>query len=239
MGISHHPLTEIRLFVTADHPCGYLPGRTARNLVADPQTIDQGAYNQLARVGFRRSGDHVYRPHCPGCRACLSLRIAAWAFVPNRSQRRILKANADVAVKPEEPLFRADHYRLFERYLKARHRHGGMDDTSPHSYLSFINARWSSTALYEFRTPERLLAVAVTDHFDDGLSAVYTFFEPDTQRRSLGSYAILWQIQEARRRGLPWVYLGYWIRQCEKMNYKANYRPCEIFDGQRWRRLEA
>ena len=234
MNVRLDPLSVLRLFLTTEHSCSYLPGRRARHLVADPLAVDNSLYSHLITLGFRRSGDHVYRPQCAGCKACLSLRIPVPTFKPNRSQRRIWNKNQDLQVHWLEPCLHAEHYRLFARYLEARHPNGGMDDSSPESYLSFITTGWSDTCLCEFRQDSRLLAVAVTDRVDDGLSAVYTFFDPAVTARSLGTYAILWQIAEARRRGLEWVYLGYWVQECRKMAYKANFRPCQLFIGGKW-----
>ena len=227
-------LSALRLFVTVEHDCNYLSGRSARNLVADPDMTDQHKYSQLAKLGFRRSGDHVYRPHCPSCSACQSLRIPVSRFRPDRSQLRTRKRNQDLLVQELNCQFKREHFQLFQRYLRSRHRNGGMDDTDPDHYLSFIASSWSITRLYEFRQERRLMAVAVVDYLDDGLSAVYTFFDPQEAVRGLGTYTILWQIDKAARLGLDWVYLGYWIRDCAKMTYKSNFRPHEIFIQGRW-----
>lgn len=225
---------HLRLFMTAEHPCGYLPGRRARNVVADPDVMEHSLYSQLVNLGFRRSGDHVYRPNCAGCAECRSLRIPVAAFQPNRSQQRTWRKNQELTVRRSAPVFEEDHYHLFNRYLQARHPHGGMDETALESYLSLLGPDWSGASLYEMRLAGRLLAVAVVDRLPQGLSAVYSFFEPEAAARSLGIYAILLQIAEARRLGLPWVYLGYWVRDCRKMAYKANFQPCEVFLGQDW-----
>lgn len=227
-------LRSLRLLLSAEHNCSYLPGRPARHLVADPLVVNNQVYSQLATLGFRRSGDHVYRPHCRGCKACLSLRIPVRAFRSNRSQRRTWNRNRDLQVRCLKPVFDFEHYQLFSRYLQARHPGGGMDDSSPESYLSFITAGWSDTLLYEFRRGGRLLAVAIVDRLDNGLSAVYTFFDPTETARGLGTYAILWQLADARRQELEWVYLGYWVQECHKMAYKANFRPHQVFVGGGW-----
>ena len=229
-----HLTRQMRLFITTDYPCSYLQGRQARNLVADPEAVDQLTFEQLMLMGFRRSGEHVYRPHCQGCRECLSLRIPVEQFQPNRSQRRLWQRNQDLQVKLMSPGFRLEHYRLFERYVHSRHPHGGMDNTNPDSYLSFISSHWSDTWLWEFSDAEGLRAVAVVDHLKEGLSAVYTFFDPDLPAWSLGNYAILRQIEHAKQHAMRWVYLGYWIQNCQKMNYKAYFKPHEVFYDGEW-----
>lgn len=227
-------LYDLRMFLTTDYPCSYLPGRQARNLVADPTVTDNRLYTRLAELGFRRSGDHVYRPHCRGCTACRSLRIPVDRFQPNRSQRRIWNRNQDLQVQVIDAEFKEEHFQLFARYLGARHIGGGMDPANSESYWSFITSRWSPTGLGEFRDHRKLMAVAVMDRLDNGLSAVYTFFDPLETTRGLGTFAILWQIAEARRLELKWVYLGYWIEQCAKMAYKTRFKPHEIFVAERW-----
>lgn len=230
------PLDQVRLFMTTEYPCSYLPGRLARNLVADPAIVDQSIYSELAGLGFRRSGDHIYRPHCEDCHSCLSLRIPVQHFHPNRSQLRAWRKNQDLSVHWQPAEFDLEHYQLFERYVKTRHAQGGMDDTSPENYFSFVSAYWSDTWLCEFRERDhnRLLAVAVVDRFKDGLSAVYTFFDPSQYRRSLGTHAIQQLIHEAQNKRLSWVYLGYWIENCDKMAYKANFHPHQVFQAGCW-----
>ncbi|MBL8259788.1 MAG: arginyltransferase [Candidatus Competibacteraceae bacterium] len=227
-------LYDLQMFLTTDYPCSYLPGRQARNLVADPGATDGRLYTQLAELGFRRSGDHVYRPHCRGCMACRSLRIPVERFRPNRAQRRIWNRNRDLTVRVIDAEFKQEHFELFGRYLKTRHASGGMDPDNPENYWSFITSRWSPTGLGEFRRDRALVAVAVMDRLDNGLSAVYTFFDPEEKARGLGTYAILWQVAEARRLGLQWLYLGYWVEQCDKMAYKTRFKPHEIFVAERW-----
>ena len=227
-------LYDLRMFLTTEYSCSYLPNRRARNLVADPTVTDDRLYSRLAALGFRRSGDHVYRPHCRGCVACRSLRIPVERFRPNRGQRRIWARNQDLQVRTLEAEFQDEHFELFARYIRARHAGGGMDPASPENYWAFVTSRWCPTWLCEFRRDQELLAVAVVDHLDDGLSAVYTFFDPLQEKRSPGAHAILWQIAEARRLGLHWVYLGYWVKHCDKMAYKSRFLPHEIFVAERW-----
>ncbi|MCC6136276.1 MAG: arginyltransferase [Candidatus Contendobacter sp.] len=228
-------LYDLRMFLTTDYRCSYLPGRLARNLVADPAVTDQYLYTQLADLGFRRSGEHVYRPHCRGCSACRSLRIPVHQFQPNRSQRRIWARNQDLQIETLGAEFKDEHFELFSRYIAARHCGGGMDPANSDNYWSFITSRWCPTWLWEFRRDRDLLAVAVVDRLDNGLSAVYTFFDPLENARGLGAFAIQWQIAEAQRLGLDWVYLGYWVERCDKMNYKSGFTPHEIFIAERWR----
>lgn len=234
MNYPRDALYDLRMFLTTDYPCSYLPGHQARNLVADPTVTDLSLYSRLAELGFRRSGDHVYRPHCRTCAACRSLRIPAHRFTPNRSQRRIWKRNQDLQVQVVEATFKEEHFNLFARYLGVRHTGGGMDPANPENYWSFITSRWNPTGLAEFRCEEALLAVAVTDHLANGLSAVYTFFDPTQEERGLGTFAILWQITEVKRLGLQWLYLGYWVEHCHKMAYKSRFKPHEIFITERW-----
>ncbi|MBL8251427.1 MAG: arginyltransferase [Candidatus Competibacter sp.] len=234
MNNPQNSLYDLQMFLTTDYPCSYLPGRQARNLVADPAATDGRLYTQLAELGFRRSGDHVYRPHCRGCMACRSLRIPVGRFQPNRAQRRIWSRNRDLTVQVIDAEFKQEHFELFGRYLRIRHASGGMDPDNPESYWSFIASRWSPTGLGEFRRGRKLVAVAVMDRLENGLSAVYTFFDPEEKARGLGTYAILWQIAEARRLGLQWLYLGYWVEQCDKMSYKTRFKPHEIFVAERW-----
>lgn len=231
-------LAQLRLFVTPGSSCSYLPGRQARNLVADPQRTDQGLYDQLIGLGFRRSGEHLYRPRCGTCSACQSLRIPAVGFTPRRSQSRCRKKNADLRTTWRPAYYDPRHYELFERYVTTRHAGGGMDDPSPGNYREFLLSSWAQVYLCELYSEryQRLLAVSVVDQLADGLSAVYTFFDPDPdcRARGLGTYAILALLDETARLGLDWLYLGYWIENCDKMRYKAEFRPHQTFTGRQW-----
>lgn len=217
------------------HPCDYLPGERAQMLFLPPDTdlaIDQ--YSTLIAKGFRRSGRLVYRPHCPGCQACIPVRVPAARFQPNRSQRRCWRKNRDLTVIARPAEFRQEHYQLYLRYLKARHADGSMAASSPQDYVNFLLCDWCDTLFYEFRHQDTLLAVAVVDLLNNALSAVYTFFDPDQSKRGLGTYAILWEIATVQRMNLQWLYLGYWIAQCGKMAYKNWFRPLEYFCDNRW-----
>ena len=225
----HSSLEALRMFLSVDYQCSYLAERLSCNIVADPIATDNHLYTQLAGFGFRRSGETIYRPHCVGCVACRSLRIPAALFQANRIQRRIWERNQDLQLRIIPAAFYREHFELFARYIKLRHAGGGMDPATPDSYWSFINSGWCNTVLYELRLQRDLIAVAVVDKLGDGLSAVYTFFDPDQAPRSLGTYAILLEIVEAQRSGLKWVYLGYWVDNCAKMSYKRNFKPHQIF----------
>jgi arginine-tRNA-protein transferase len=184
--------------------------------------------------GFRRSGEYVYRPHCVGCNACIPARVPVAQFKPRRVQRRTWKQNADVRVVRRPADYDLEHFALYRRYIAQRHPGGGMDSADPGQYLEFLTSSWCDTAFYEFRADSRLLAVAVVDHLWQGLSAVYTFFDPEEEARSLGTYAVLWEIEEARRRGLAFLYLGYWIKECPKMRYKGTFRPLQVYRDGCW-----
>jgi len=232
-----HPSTTgtIKLYATAPHPCSYLAGRQATTLFVDPfYPLDTGVYSYLSRLGFRRSGAHVYRPECAGCQACIPARIPVRRFRPDRGQRRVWNRNRDLSVRCLRGVHPARHYALYERYICSRHRDGDMYPPDREQYESFLGCEWSDTWSYEFSLEGRLVAVAVVDRLDDALSAIYTFFEPGMDERSLGTYAILWQAQEAARLDLTWLYLGYWIEECRKMSYKGRFRPLEILRDGHW-----
>ena len=230
---------RVRLFQTLPHTCGYFAERTAQNLVIDPAAprLDQ-LYGPALERGFRRAGGHLYYPNCPQCHACTPCRIDVEGFAPDRSQRRCLKRNADLTVVECMAGYNAERHALYETYLRARHSGGGMDEADASDFRRFLTAPWSPTLFLEFRRGTRLLAVAVTDVCLNGLSAVYTFFEPDEDARSLGTYAILQQVQLARRRGLPWVYLGFWIEGHPKMDYKRRFRPLQVRTREGWMPLD-
>lgn len=233
-------LSELRFFRTPAHPCSYLEDRQAATLFVDPQTpLNPALYGQLSRLGFRRSGDYLYRPHCDGCQACIPARVRAADFQPRRRHRRLMVRNADLYVTEEPARYTREIYRLYARYIDVRHGDGDMFPPSEEQFTSFLTCDWADTRFHCFRSPAgELLAVAVTDHLDDGLSAVYTFFDPDQDQRGLGVNALLWQIHACQRLGLPYLYLGYWIRQCQKMSYKSQYRPLELFRQGHWRDLD-
>jgi len=230
----------VRLFQTLPHPCGYFAERTAQNLVIDP-SVPQLAdlYEFGLKRGYRRAGGHVYVPHCMNCRACVACRIPVATFAPDRNQRRCARRNADLQVSIEPAEITDERFELYSRYLHARHRHGGMDDATPEDFSRFLYTDWSPTRFIEFRDQGRLLAVAVTDFCEGGLSSVYTFYDPDADSRGLGTFAILTQVEIARREQLGHVYLGFWIRNHPKMDYKARFRPLQVLHLGNWRDIES
>jgi len=231
-------LSTLKLFATQPHPCSYLEGEEATTVFVDPEAkIDRGLYSQLSLLGFRRSGAHLYRPQCSSCQACMSCRIPVTIFKPNRSQRRCWQKNQDITIGVAERIDTLEHYSLYSRYIESRHQDGDMFPPSEEQYKAFLTSEWGSTQYLEFRLYGELVGVSVCDQLDDGLSAVYTFYAPEHHERSLGKFAILAQIHKAHTLGLGYVYLGYWIKQCEKMNYKIQYRPLELLINRRWMRL--
>ena len=231
------PHAGLGFFLTPPHKCGYLPGRSAVTIFVDPRRRPSpNTYTLLSQHGFRRSGNHVYRPQCPECFACVPVRVPVHEFIANRAQRRTLQANTDVVLVPKKPVFQREHYALYERYVSARHSGGSMENPDPDAYVEFLTANWAETVFYEFRAGSELLAVAVVDHLDDALSAVYTFFDPALSRRSLGRLAILKEIEIACALQAKWLYLGYWISPCRKMSYKDEYQPLEYFYKGSWSR---
>jgi arginine-tRNA-protein transferase len=232
---------DLRLFQTAAHPCGYWPDRVARDLVIDPRDPRLPRLYPLAlEWGFRRSGDLVYRPQCQHCHACMAVRIAVSRFEPDRGQRRCLARNANVEARVLPAQRTEEHFALYQRYLGMRHRGGGMDGHGAAEFDQFLIGEWSDSRFLELRdtASHALLAVAVTDVMDGALSAVYTFYDPAHAARSLGTLAILQQIEWARRDGRAHLYLGYWIAGHRKMDYKRRFSALEGYDGRTWRPLQ-
>ncbi|ALP53470.1 hypothetical protein Tel_10095 [Candidatus Tenderia electrophaga] len=231
---------SIRCHVTAPFECSYLPGRQASNLVVDPGLpLNDHLLGALLNSGFRRSGAHVYRPQCNGCQECVSVRVPVKRFRPDRSQRRNWRRNRDLCHTPCAAEFQDEQFQLYRRYLASRHHDSEMSNPIPADYVGFLTSPGVRTVFHEFRLEQQLLAVAVADHTPNGLSAVYSFFDPDHPHRGLGTYAVLWLIQHARHVGLPWVYLGYWVKECRKMSYKTRFMPCEGYIDNEWRPVDA
>lgn len=229
---------RIKLYQGSVSPCSYLDDREAINIYADPHHPQPRlVYNQLITRGFRRSGEFVYRPGCTACNACVPVRIRCADFTPRRTDRRNLSANAELSVDFKPARYSDDYFALYRDYLSARHPDGGMDDPDPEDFERFLLNPWGETLFVEVRLRNRVIAIAVTDAVADGLSAVYTFFDPHEQERGLGRYCILQQIELCRRLSFAYLYLGYWVDGCRKMQYKTDFRPQEHFDGQAWQNL--
>lgn len=236
---NHAGLSVIQFYASASYPCSYLPERNARSQVATPNhLINQAVYSQLVRQGFRRSGLFTYRPYCDHCRACVPVRIPVAHFQANRSQRRAARDHAQLQPHILPLRYEAEHFALYQRYQQARHSGSGMDQDNPEQYINFLLESNVQTELVEFREGDKLRMVSIIDVMDDGLSAVYTFYDPDLNNSSFGTYNVCWQVQEALARHLPYVYLGYWIRGSRKMSYKIRFQALEGFAQGHWQPLD-
>ena len=228
-----------RLLLGTEHRCSYIAGRLARSVFVDPQlALDPPRYGALLDLGFRRSGSYVYRPACGNCQECRPVRLPVAEFRATRAQRRCARDNADLRLGLESEL-NAEHYALYRRYLHARHPGGGMDPEDRDAFRSFLSSAWGCTEVIALRDGAgRLLAGGVIDRVPQGLSAVYTYFEPGLPERSLGTYSILTEIEHARTLGLPYLYLGYWVPGSPKMDYKRHFRPLEVLGATGWGRAD-
>jgi arginine-tRNA-protein transferase len=230
-------IDRVRLFLSTEHPCGYLPERVARSLFVDPDfPLDPRRYEVLLEQGFRRGGNHVYRPRCEGCHACIPARVPVAKFLPDRAQRRCLAKNTDLTLHVRHELT-DEQFGLYQRYLRARHDGGGMNPEDRAGFHNFLSCGWGTAEFWEFRDANRLVACAVVDRVPHGLSAVYTFFEPGESRRGLGTFAVLAQIEQARLLGMKFVYLGYWVPGSRKMEYKRRFHPLEVLTPRGWEGL--
>jgi len=233
----HAILNTLQFYATASYPCSYLAGYSARSQVAAPtHLIDNSTYSQLVNQGFRRSGLFTYRPQCDNCQACLPIRVDVRRFAPSRTQRRVWQRGRQRLVTERVSLrFDAQHFALYRHYIRTRHAGAGMDDDDVMPYTQFLLTSRVHTDLIEFRdaADQRLRMASIMDVLDDGLSAVYTYFDPE-DNASLGTYAILWQIDRCRAMNLPWLYLGYWIGQSRKMAYKTRFHPHQLLRNGVW-----
>ena len=226
---------QIQFFLTPPHPCSYLSRNDAQTLFVDPRRIiSSSLYQTLTDRGFRRSGSHLYQPRCKACNACIATRIPVAEFRPRRTQRRVVRKNQDLRLEIEDARFSRRHYNLYARYISLRHAEGDMYPASEDQFRSFLLSPWSASFFICLYLGEQLLSVAVTDQQAKGLSAIYTFFEPNEDKRSLGVLSILQQIEVCRSLNLPYLYLGYWVKDCGKMAYKTDYRPAEFFVDNKW-----
>jgi len=226
-------------YTTTPLPCPYLPGRTERKIVTELTGPDSEVlHDRLSRAGFRRSHNIAYSPVCPGCRACIPIRVRSAEFLANRTQRKIMARNADLDVRAVPARATAEQFALFQHYQQSRHAGGDMAAMGFYDYRAMVEDTPITTGIVEFRDATgRLLGACLTDWLSDGLSAVYSFFAPEEDRRSLGAYAVMWLLAEAVRSGQPYVYLGYWVADSRKMAYKASYRPAEVLIQGNWQLL--
>ncbi|WP_305908176.1 arginyltransferase [Methylomarinum sp. Ch1-1] len=233
-------MISIPLIITEPHECSYLPDQSAQNAFVHPSFPMTGQiYSRLIEQGFRRSGNEVYSPQCPDCQQCISVRVPVRQFKPDRRQRRCWKKNQATTVAIKPAVFDQRHYELYLRYQQHRHADSSMANSSPEEYIDFLASRWCNTLFAECLIDDRLAAVAIVDLLDNALSAVYTFFDPQLASYSLGTFAVLWQIEHAKQLELDYLYLGYWIKRCGKMSYKDQYRPLYGYIERQWRPIAA
>jgi len=236
MSNAHNP---IRLFETVVDDCPYLNEQKSASILVDPDhQIDKNLFSMLSRSGFRRSGEMLYSPKCPSCNACVSVRIPCTTFRPSRSQKRVWRKNIDLRVSVEGVRFEQEHFDMYYRYQTHRHPDSSMCDDDTSKYISFIESSYSRSKFLCFRLEGKLIGISVLDQFDGGVSAVYTFFDPEYSNRSLGTYAILYSLKLAKMHKIPYVYLGYWIDGSQKMDYKRNFKPLQGYIDRQWQELE-
>lgn len=235
--MDHIPLKRPHFFfTTAPLPCPYIAGRLERKIVTELNGPEaETLHEALSRAGFRRSHSIAYTPACPGCAACVPVRIVVDGFTPDRTMRKLERVNSDLAARQVPARATAEQYRLFSRYQDSRHAGGDMAQMGFYDYRSMVEDSPIDTFLVEFRQDDgTLVATCLTDRMSDGLSAVYSFYDPDMGRRSLGTFMVNWLVREARAQNLPYVYLGYWIPESRKMAYKTRFSPLEAFGTTGW-----
>ena len=228
-------IRRIKILKTAPHACSYLEGEQSTTAFVDPElVIEASLYTRLAEIGFRRSGPYLYTPMCGTCSACIPTRVVVHQFTQNRAQKRCMKQNDDIDVQQRQAIDTAEHYPLYENYINERHKDGDMYPPSRDQFEQFLGATWECTQYFEFRIAGKLIGCAVVDVLPDSLSAIYTYFDPLLNKRGLGNFAILYQISLAAKLNKLYVYLGYWIENCQKMSYKKKYQPMEFFKENSW-----
>lgn len=230
--------TPIRLFETVADECPYLEDKKSASIVVDPDyEVDAELFASLSRSGFRRSGEMLYSPKCPSCNSCVSVRIPSKQFKASKSQKRVWRKNSDLNVGLEEVRFEQEHFDMYFRYQQQRHPESTMCDDDVEKYMSFIDSNYARSKFLTFRLKGQLIGISVLDQFDGGLSAVYTFFDPELSSRSLGTYAILYTLELAKAHQIPYVYLGYWIDGSAKMDYKRKFKPLQGYQDRQWLEL--
>jgi leucyl-tRNA---protein transferase len=233
-------MISVPLWLTQAHQCSYLIDQEAQSaVVAAGFEINTAIYSQLIEQGFRRSGNQVYKPYCANCQACVPTRIAVKEFQPNRSQTRCWQRNQQLKIQIKPAQFDSRHYQLYQTYQYARHTSDCEKVISEQDYIQFLSSSWCKTWFVEFSNNDQLAAVAIIDVLDNALSAVYTFFDPAFANSSLGVFAVLWQIKQAEQLNLDYVYLGFWIQNCRKMQYKIQYQPLQGLINNNWQTIIA
>ena len=231
-------LSDLRLYLTAPYTCTYLPDQQARSQVASPAfLVTHDVYSHLVLHGFRRSGTFTYRPHCDSCQACVPVRVKVADFTPSRTQRRTWRRHQSLHATLQGLEDQEEHYKLYQRYQNVRHPGGSMNNDNRAQYQNFLLQSQVNTMQISFRNNDALRMVSIIDLLEDGLSAVYTYYDPDVPQASFGVYNVLWQIELCRKLGLEYLYLGYWIKNSEKMAYKKNFQPQQGFKQGTWQVL--
>ncbi|WP_163930810.1 arginyltransferase [Paraferrimonas sp. SM1919] len=227
-------LNQLTFGISGQSPCSYLEDRLQRIIAPfDEQPLNAKLYQQLIEIGFRRSGDHVYRPHCIGCNQCQSLKVSCHEFNASKSQKRILaKAKAFEFTWHDE--VQDDFYPLYEKYITARHQDGDMYPPSKEQFMGFLPCQWLAVRYLAIYHGKKLIGVGVFDQLALGLSAVYSFFEPEYESYSIGKLSVLQAIKQCQKMSLPFMYLGYYIEPCSKMNYKTQFKPHQLYNGEAW-----
>jgi len=232
-------MISVPLFATEQSPCSYLDKRNSSSVFVHPSfSLNTEIYSQLIEQGFRRSGDEVYAPHCPTCSECIPARLLVDQFHPNKNQRRCSKKNQAIKVNIKPARFEQAHFEMYLRYQKYKHAEGEMANSTEEEYINFLSSRWCNTLFVEFLINDELAAIAVVDLLDNALSAVYTFFDPEFSSYSLGTYAVLWQLNHAKQMGFEFVYIGYWIKNCRKMSYKTQFEPIQGLVEKEWKKID-
>lgn len=228
----------IQLFSGPESPCGYLPNKESRSVFIDPDiALNNSIFSELGRYGFRRSGNHVYRPQCGSCNACWSYRVLCQEFNPSKSQKRILRSNQGLTQHLELAQATEEDYKIYEKYITMRHKDGEMYPPSFEQYEDFLFSNWCESLLLKLKDKEQTVAVMCLDVLDDGLSAVYSFFDPESEYKSLGTDLVLRSIELVKKHQQSYCYLGYFIQNCQKMSYKRNYKPAEALVSDQWQQV--